>query len=511
MSKIAGDELRLPDGASVAVRMYCQGFGDCFLIRGREGFVLIDCGLVLRAKDERDRMLEVVNSVRAATGGHLSLLIVTHEHYDHLCGFNHGADLWKEFRIDRLWLPWTEDPDDALADKLNKYKQQATASLQAAFAGMKPGLAADRTESILGLLPAYSVKTGTALQTVRDMARSQGAAISFKRPGQVDPVMDGVDAIVLGPPHDEAKIFDLEGDAGDTFQQMAGAVNQIIRASGASVAAAGADYEQQLRQALGLEAAPNPAPPFAVYFQFNGLDPRWEKLEFQYQASLASGPDAYDQHWSMSDPLDRELHRTRGPGERRTAFEKRRKRAEELASFHTTRTDRRYYATENEWRQIGGEQNAPIERLALQLDSFTNNVSLALAFRLKDGRVLLFPGDAQIGNWKSWDDQPYSVEGSILTLHDLLTRTVLYKVGHHASHNGTYVGAFNQLPDGVICLVPFEPVTVWKSIPDPNLLAALQKKGKVCVANNPQPGGGTFTLGPESPLTHRPKFVDVYL
>jgi hypothetical protein len=42
-------------------------------------------------------------------------------------------------------------------------------------------------------------------------------------------------------------------------------------------------------------------------------------------------------------------------------------------------------------------------RLALQLDSDTNNTSLVLAFELgKSGRVLLFPGDAQVGNWLSW-------------------------------------------------------------------------------------------------------------
>ena len=41
--------------------------------------------------------------------------------------------------------------------------------------------------------------------------------------------------------------------------------------------------------------------------------------------------------------------------------------------------------------------------MALQLDSATNNSSLALAFeRISDGKVLLFPGDAQQGNWLSW-------------------------------------------------------------------------------------------------------------
>ena len=54
------------------------------------------------------------------------------------------------------------------------------------------------------------------------------------------------------------------------------------------------------------------------------------------------------------------------------------------------------------WRRIQGEWMAGAGEFALQLDSDTNNTSLALAFELPDGRVLLFPGDAQVGNWESW-------------------------------------------------------------------------------------------------------------
>ena len=42
---------------------------------------------------------------------------------------------------------------------------------------------------------------------------------------------------------------------------------------------------------------------------------------------------------------------------------------------------------------------------ALKIDNDVNNTSLALALELADKRVLLFPGDAQVGNWLSWDRQ----------------------------------------------------------------------------------------------------------
>jgi hypothetical protein len=78
----------------------------------------------------------------------------------------------------------------------------------------------------------------------------------------------------------------------------------------------------------------------------------------------------------------------------------------------------------------------------LQLDSITNNTSLAFAIeRISDGKVLLFPADAQLGHWLSWHDEDpkWTVpdrRGSV-TAADLLRETVFYKVGHHASHNAT--------------------------------------------------------------------------
>ena len=79
--------------------------------------------------------------------------------------------------------------------------------------------------------------------------------------------------------------------------------------------------------------------------------------------------------------------------------------------------------------------------LAMQLDQDTNNTSLVLAFELgpkkQGGPVLLFAADAQVGNWLSWQDVTWTFEGRTITGPDLFKRTILYKVGHHASHNAT--------------------------------------------------------------------------
>ncbi|HLM66081.1 MAG TPA: hypothetical protein VK358_01075, partial [Longimicrobium sp.] len=93
------------------------------------------------------------------------------------------------------------------------------------------------------------------------------------------------------------------------------------------------------------------------------------------------------------------------------------------------------------WRRIDDEWLFSAENLALALNKGINNTSLVLAFELPaSGKVLLFVGDAQRGNWISWGDCSWRQGSETVTARDLLGRTVLYKVGHHGSHNATLFG-----------------------------------------------------------------------
>jgi hypothetical protein len=101
-----------------------------------------------------------------------------------------------------------------------------------------------------------------------------------------------------------------------------------------------------------------------------------------------------------------------------------------------------YYDRANAWRRIDSDWLSGASDLALQLDSYTNNTSLAFALELvDDGRVLLFAADAQLGNWLSWHGLTFRVRERgterEVKAADLLRRAVFYKVGHHASHNAT--------------------------------------------------------------------------
>ncbi len=75
-----------------------------------------------------------------------------------------------------------------------------------------------------------------------------------------------------------------------------------------------------------------------------------------------------------------------------------------------------------------------------------NNTSLVLAIQFEDSeRVLLFPGDAEFGNWQSWHlnmEWPVKINGQVVNKNAeyLLNKAVFYKVSHHLSQNGTAKG-----------------------------------------------------------------------
>jgi len=85
--------------------------------------------------------------------------------------------------------------------------------------------------------------------------------------------------------------------------------------------------------------------------------------------------------------------------------------------------------------------------------------------RIGDGKVLLFPGDAQEGNWLSWLDSSIKwdvsgPDGKMVTVvaENLLARTVFYKVGHHSSHNATAKAKGLEMMASQSELIAFIPV-----------------------------------------------------
>jgi hypothetical protein len=97
----------------------------------------------------------------------------------------------------------------------------------------------------------------------------------------------------------------------------------------------------------------------------------------------------------------------------------------------------------------------------------TKNKSLVLAIEMVASRnVLLIVGEPQVGNWMSWLDRVWTVqeennETRTVRVLDLFNRTVLYKVGHHGSHNATLKtnGLERMIHDDLVAMIPVNSQT----------------------------------------------------
>jgi beta-lactamase superfamily II metal-dependent hydrolase len=134
------------------------------------------------------------------------------------------------------------------------------------------------------------------------------------------------------------------------------------------------------------------------------------------------------------------------------------------------------------WRVIDTAWLDASSTMALQLDSATNNTSLVLAFELPGGDVLLFAADAQVGNWLSWQDLSWGISGEgAASGPALLNRTIVYKVGHHGSHNATLrEKGLEMMPNLQTALIPVDHQMAllkrWGNMPLIELLDALNEK-----------------------------------
>ena len=400
----------------VRVRMYRQGLGDCFLITfdvgGDERHMLIDCG-TLGASTTKVKLAEVVKDIRSTTGDHLHVLIATHEHLDHVSGFRAQQGEFLEMQIDEVWLAWTENPGDSLAKDIAKARHDlgvaltdAARALTSAAASPAARAEGEAVASILGFFDEDALAASDFAPTVdaaMDFIRTgTSAETRYFKPGD-GPLEDmpGFRIFVLGPPRSESAIQEVGEHGSSELYSLASA----------------------LRSAAMLFASGTPA---AETFDTDG------EARNAFAASL---------------PFDVRFRREPGADETKRMF------------AHT------YLAEGAEWRRIDEDWLQIASDLALQLDSATNNTSLVLAIeRIADGKVLLFPADAQEGNWLSWHDEgmQWNVAGGpgagTITAADLLERTVFYKVGHHSSHNATAKGKGLEMMTAKKELTAFIPV-----------------------------------------------------
>jgi beta-lactamase superfamily II metal-dependent hydrolase len=447
------DETKPLRGARARIRMYRVGLGDSFLLSVNDAGVirhmLIDCGMFAGSRldkgaVEKDLQLQIVNHLAAATGEKLDVVVVTHEHMDHVSIFSSAKKIFNDIKIVEAWFGWVESDTDAARALRSKYEIMEI-HLAAALAGLTQlsdadkavygamheavagvaeflGFNADGTRvledgsagvvgdtSVLGAAKPVKPRPRAAIDFVKQTATKQ----KFGSPGDIWEFA-GLKVYVLGPPPAEKQMRILER-AGATYDTALAGLGATGGASGGGVQS---PFGDQWRQPV------------------QGSDKTLSLDESAAEDSVKQVLDRY------LDPKDA-------------------------------------------WRRIDTQALDSAPALALQMDNFINNTSLALAFEFSNGDVLLFPGDAQVGNWDWW----FKIEK--FDVKDLLARTIFYKVGHHGSHNATLKQALLLMNNPeLVAMMPtneaFARTSKHWNMPAKNLRVALLEHAKNRVLRNDQ-------------------------
>jgi hypothetical protein len=420
--------------------------------------MLIDCGALKSRHYGSEEMKTVVRDIQKtikdemATRGakaRLDAVAATHEHWDHISGFADAQEVFDEIDFKKVWVAWTEEPENAAAAQLRKEFKKKKKAVENALALLpdekkgdeRLGVYRKAISELFGFFGATGAEAGgagggrhttdSAWQYLLEKGRKEYCDPK-KRPLDIEGV-EGVRVYVLGPPEDPAYVR-MRLSKKETYDEGRHALSLFD----SFMAAVAGDAE-------------DPDSPGA------------KERAFPFDASYRVTRPAESPH----------------------------------ADFFT-----RHYGfaegDEGEWRRIDHDWLNMAGELALHLDSYTNNTCLAFAIEVGEpgkGKVLLFPGDAQVGNWLSWGHLSWEVKDSSGTkqkvdIEDLLERTVLYKVGHHGSHNATLreKGLVKMVSPELVAMIPVHRKTAedqaWE-FPYPPLWKALKEKarGRVLLAD----------------------------
>jgi len=439
----------MPDITHATIRMYKMGTGDCFTIKFYTGAtvsfkMMIDCGTWSGTKDYLTQFIKVL---KEDMQDHINLLVVTHEHKDHVAVFKTCEDLLtSNFTVDKVWMSWTENDKDKkvkqwqkdfgqkrkalamAADKLQlalkdpvfqqqmnmEYRGKDMLEARQSFADAISNFNTLHNEDVAGTyvggLPGMNVVKKTIGKD----------NIDYYSPGDIItnlPGLEGITLYVLGPPLTAEEVKKETGGKGESY-----------------------DHNKELAESDAFATA---------------------VLATEGTTGLSLLP--FEDIYTTTDP----------------------NASSTLA----------YMEPNESWRKIDNEWLFSAGSLALRMNSITNNLSLALAIEFNaSGRVMLFPGDAEYGSWLSWHSIPWTVpcrNGKAHFTEDLLSRTVFYKVAHHLSHHGTAERLGMEMmthPDlAAMATLDYDVISSgWKNtMPNRALLKALvaQTKGRLMVMN----------------------------
>ncbi len=476
----------MPTLQSITIRMYYTGFGDCFLLTFRYSdnsakTLWIDFGARSGKADGMRAIAKHLKQYLTDAGltrngkPFVDVLAITHEHQDHISGFKQAAaELGLDdgntdndpLDIGQVWFAWTEDPDNDLAKAWRTHKQASRLALQKATQQVAAMAAAPAMlVSRLGMLAGFEF----AAHETDDEADGQNpAAANAQRLNFDFALHNSYQALIekvgrenvhyLRPGHTGP---DKSIHPGDIIGKLAGSVPGATVFPGLTLFVLGPPEDLKIIRAGDPQWANSlriDADAFGIgesHFAHADKDPENTKPEdFWYYVRKAP----FDEEFVL--PIDLNSQKlpegvTQSYHEQTPVSQRLTKQFGELKKTDVFNS---YFNKDQAWRQINTDYLMGTDDLAIKLNTGVNNTSLVLAMEIgQTGEVLFFSGDAEFGVWDDWEKDRISPERvgkrqytwtlpdagnqnnppRVVTVEDLMARTVFYKMGHHGSHNAT--------------------------------------------------------------------------
>ena len=399
--------------------MYRIGTGDCFVLSFKSARatkpsfkMMIDCGAKSGGHDDFKKHLD---DLIPFVEGEIDVLVITHEHQDHVLGFQRCEDILKDanqIKFKEIWLAWSEKDCDS---KVEEWKEEfGQKKLTLALANQRLIKAKTAEEGKVSMFEKI-YKTGFGKQADFSLKKREEFIETLEEYTELN-VNDGI--FVNNDPNLGFNL-DKKYKGGLAGMEVVKKLN---------------DKEQYRYLKPGM-----------ILEELDGL----ENIRIYILGPPLSWLDVKTEHGKDGETYkhNKELELVR----QFSSFNLYKDHADTLmdAPFtdtfnvdlpDTKKLVKSYKRAGQEWRRIDYDWLFSSGELSLRLTRGINNLSVVMAIEfIESGKVMLFPGDAEFGSWRTWHDIEWSKTGQdgVHLTEDLLNRTIFYKVAHHMSHNGT--------------------------------------------------------------------------
>jgi hypothetical protein len=212
--------------AKLLVRAYNVEVGDCFYCRIPRGrkikgktddlHILIDCGSLGKIDCLKAALGDLETMLPDAGRGkkRLDLLVVTHEHKDHMAGFD--PDFFKNIKIENIWMSASMDPEHPQAGRSFRLRGLATMAMRK-IASLNLSLSPE----LENLVALYGIDNDGAMEALRTTLPAKNKitpkyVYAGMTPAELGLPLNGVKIHVLGPERDIDRFY-LGKEADDSL------------------------------------------------------------------------------------------------------------------------------------------------------------------------------------------------------------------------------------------------------------------------------------------------------